>query len=413
MSMKNRVRGIWDKHLRPLFPQSNLDEHTPKNSTKNVVHETETGQHFLRLQLGKDAKFAFRLQRVQKFTTEEVEIARNFASRVPKILNASQGEYDDILSQRALDLVVAQSSCSFSSHQAAIIIETLTTWSGETYEGQRIACGFGICNDTEGRGLSLADYLQLPAAKVISNGHASLVAVDANGSIKGHEVIGPPQNAMDIYSPLSFTPLSHWTCIPDRTAITLNRNGEILVFSNDELKFARRRGQWMYFPHEESVAQIGNKVPALNNRKDLRRAVYLTALDISFSRSGGAIGLVAPDSKIIGKKNPITPDNDLYDTANQSQQCKALSSLIGNRKFQQLSRLSRQEFGAVDGAIVLDYSGKILATGAILKLEATNQGGRTSAAITLGGYGLGIKISADGQIKAFQGGKVEPLFTVG
>ena len=72
----------------------------------------------------------------------------------------------------------------------------------------------------------------------------------------------------------------------------------------------------------------------------------------------------------------------------------------------------------MDGATVIDSDGTIVAVGAILKIEAgSDGGGRLAAATTLSRYGIAIKISQDGILKAFysdrKNGKVKVLFTVG
>jgi hypothetical protein len=56
----------------------------------------------------------------------------------------------------------------------------------------------------------------------------------------------------------------------------------------------------------------------------------------------------------------------------------------------------------MDGATILDYRGNVLAAGAIVKVDAgSDGGGRLLAAKTLAKYGLGIKISTDGEIRGF------------
>ena len=72
----------------------------------------------------------------------------------------------------------------------------------------------------------------------------------------------------------------------------------------------------------------------------------------------------------------------------------------------------------MDGAVVIDSEGVIIAAGAILKIEAGSEGGgRLAAATTLSKYGTAIKISQDGVIKAFYPDRknncVKTLFTVG
>jgi hypothetical protein len=55
----------------------------------------------------------------------------------------------------------------------------------------------------------------------------------------------------------------------------------------------------------------------------------------------------------------------------------------------------------------MDHRGRILTAGAIIEVQAGSAGGgRTAAAKRLSGFGLGVKISADGPITAFKDGDV-------
>ena len=106
----------------------------------------------------------------------------------------------------------------------------------------------------------------------------------------------------------------------------------------------------------------------------------------------------------------------LVDQKCYKAQC--LKKIIDGKKFHELSRKLRQELVAMDGATVVDLDGTIIAVGAILKIEAGSEGGgRLAAATTLAKYGIAIKISQDGILKAFyydkKAGKLKSLFTVG
>jgi DNA integrity scanning protein DisA with diadenylate cyclase activity len=71
--------------------------------------------------------------------------------------------------------------------------------------------------------------------------------------------------------------------------------------------------------------------------------------------------------------------------------------------FYKLDRRIRQDLLAIDGALILDHRGNIIAFGEILEVGAGSEGGgRTLAAKTLSDYGLGIKVSADGPITAYR-----------
>ena len=79
-----------------------------------------------------------------------------------------------------------------------------------------------------------------------------------------------------------------------------------------------------------------------------------------------------------------------------------LIRIINKRRFHELDRKLRQELIGMDGATIVDSDGKIVAIGAIVKIEAgSSGGGRLAATKTLSKYGVAIKISTDGFIQGF------------
>ena len=71
-----------------------------------------------------------------------------------------------------------------------------------------------------------------------------------------------------------------------------------------------------------------------------------------------------------------------------------------------------------DKTEVVDFDGKILAVGAIIKIEAgSSGGGRLAAAKTLSNYGISIKVSNDGSMQGFKMDRnklrAKPIFVIG
>jgi len=108
-------------------------------------------------------------------------------------------------------------------------------------------------------------------------------------------------------------------------------------------------------------------------------------------RSGSLIG--------VGK---IVSEADLLSGQNPSVKSKTIGAMVGGR-FQELDRRLRQELLAMDGAMVLDHLGNIVAAGAIISVSAGSEGGgRTAAAKKGSSLGLGVKISEDGGISVYK-----------
>jgi DNA integrity scanning protein DisA with diadenylate cyclase activity len=153
------------------------------------------------------------------------------------------------------------------------------------------------------------------------------------------------------------------------------------------------------------------------NERVLRTAIYQSCLDASFARTGACIGLLRHDHIGLFRTDGRVNSSDSLDSSpEQSEKARAAKAIIGASKFQELNRLVRKDILSLDGATVLSSNGSFLAAGAILRLtevETQNQGGRAAAAKTLAPYGLGIKVSQDGTITAFQLNDSEPLLSIG
>jgi DNA integrity scanning protein DisA with diadenylate cyclase activity len=117
----------------------------------------------------------------------------------------------------------------------------------------------------------------------------------------------------------------------------------------------------------------------LHNRRRLRDIV----------RTGDAIG-----------DNRRTPTDEEFDT------------VLQKRGFiQSQQRPVVVELASLDGAVVLENSGRILAYGAVLQPKKAarirgTEGSRTKAAIGASHYGLALKISSDGDISVYHKGKM-------
>jgi DNA integrity scanning protein DisA with diadenylate cyclase activity len=84
--------------------------------------------------------------------------------------------------------------------------------------------------------------------------------------------------------------------------------------------------------------------------------------------------------------------------------------MLKTSRAQSLSRAVVVELASLDGAVVVENSGRILAYGAVLQPKKKghlrgSEGSRTKAAIGASCYGVAIKISSDGEIVVYHGGR--------
>jgi len=285
-------------------------------------------------------------------------------------------------------------------------IDQMARWSNRLYEGSPISAAIGFRQTSDKGVLTLSELAHHDLAAVLSNGFDTLLAFNFRGGFLGHESL-QTGDALPSFCPMRQTHIADWTTRKHtRLALSLNRLGEILIFREEEMLFARRSGRWHFLTHSPVISQMN--VP---RDMALRTAIYETCLDASFARTGACIGVMSGENES-GWRSIVVQDDDHLEV-NSSQKARALNAVIRGKTFKQLDRRTRQELSAIDGAMVLSHQGKIHAVGAILKIEGgSTGGGRLAAAKALGKLGLGVKVSQDGGISGFRGKAAEPVFRV-
>jgi hypothetical protein len=150
------------------------------------------------------------------------------------------------------------------------------------------------------------------------------------------------------------------------------------------------------------------------------RVLYQSALDLAEARQGGllvvlndpaqAVGrLVAPHDLLsaepdLGPPAALTPGDPLAK--------RALHYLARGRSVLTLDPPVLEALGGLDGALVVDQTGAIVAFGAILRHDAAflpatfaAEGARTTAAVVASRFGSVLKVSEDGVVSCFLDGQ--------
>ena len=371
-------------------------------------------------------------------------------------LGLDDESYVSVLQNNAIEKSICASiSDSETANIMFGIITELEKWAARTYEGKKIAIGIiintSIDTSEQPETISYSDIMAKDFFALLSDGIDSYIEFDKKGNLAGYVQMERVKKVPNI-APYEFEKVARY-CNEKRIGIVLTQNGDFLIFKNRELLFSKRMGTWNIYSHEEVIQLLSNR--GNYSLKDIRRSVYYTALDTSFAYSGGCIIYLNKDTVEgalthinahdildekyfeIKKKQELEDAGKLYNLQTlatveaiynvpyqiflEQQHCvkaECLRKIISGKPFHELSRKLRQELVSMDGATVIDSEGTIIAVGAILKIEAgSDGGGRLAAATTLSKYGIAIKISQDGILKAFyqdkKNGKVKTLFTVG
>lgn len=351
---------------------------------------------------------AFRLHRDYKFSDAELNLASVFANECAIACEHYNELFFNDLAIAVPRKVIARVLGYQNSDLITEILDHYDELSNQTYERQRISAVVGLTTIERKSGVTLTDVWAEDFAKVLTSGIESMLAVDLQGRVYAHLV--PTIEANHVNCPQHLRFLCEWTT-EKQICLVLNRNGEILILKNKRLEFARRRGRWLHFAHEAILPRIKSHC-SKTIATDLANKIHETCLDVSFTRCGGCIAVVrASQRKNFDKKGLVSADDLLGKSS--GAKAKALQWLVTKgdptklARFTDLDRRFRQELAAIDGAMVIDSNGFLIAVGAIVKVPpGSASGARRAAARALAAFGIGIKMSADGEVSGFLKDKV-------
>ena len=453
---KNEFYKVVNKLILPLFTGSFIDGEELSSTRDNEIAFGK--RNSLLIKPSKIDEYRLILKRGQPFQAFEINLLKSIMAELDKIssLSLNDESYISALQYNAIEKSICASiSDSETANTMFGILTELSKWAVRTYEGHKIAIGIIInlavdLSEQEEK-LNYSQIMNKDFFALLSDGIDSYIEFDKKGNFIGYTSTKRVKKVPSI-APYEFEMVARY-CSEKRIGIVLTKNGDFLIFKNRNLLFAKRAGGWNVYSHEEVIQLLSYR--GNYSLKDIRRSVYFTALDTSFAYTGGCIVYLNKDQveqaithidarDIVDEKYfEIKKQQELenagklynlqtlssveatfnvsYSTFLQQQNCvkvECMRKIIMGRPFHELGRKLRQEMVSMDGATVIDSDGTIIAVGAILKIEAGSEGGgRQAAATTLSKYGIAIKISQDGILKAFypdrKNGKVKTLFTVG
>ncbi|MBE7082097.1 MAG: hypothetical protein E7378_00235 [Clostridiales bacterium] len=439
--------------IMPLFTGSAIIGEEESSSRDNEV-ALGTGGTIL-IKPTKNDEYRLILKRNLAFKANEVELIRSIISEIQNVYNLGlllDKNYLNRLKVTAIEKAICESISDVASDTLLNLITLLDGYATKTYEGRRM--NFGIIinetqeNTSQQKNLHYEEMFKKDFFAVLSNGINSGVEFDKNGYYLGHMSLERMRFKSTIcsYDYVSFARY----CDANRIGLVLNSNGEILLFKDRNMIFAKKNGVWNSYSHDEIIALLSSR--GSQSIKEIRKTIYFTALDVAYAGTGGCIAYLNRNSTeqalehiniddILTEKHfelkkekiletprkKLKNPNDIDITKMSYQEyvenvenikTSTLKATIAGRKYHELNRKLREELASIDGATIVDWDGTIITCGAIINIEAgSTGGGRLAAAKTLAKYGVALKISQDGSMQAFMNDKkslqVKEVFTVG
>lgn len=196
--------------------------------------------------------------------------------------------------------------------------------------------------------------------------------------------------------------------------VVLSPRHEIKVFAEGAQIFVFRNADWHLLDLQAKYALWEEAV----GQQALARRVFQTALDLSDARQGALFVMLRRPMESLAQlvAAPDRLDMDLVGVAaGGSPSRRDLLHVISGRTLTDLDPSVLAALATLDGATVIDRDGTLLAVGAILRHPLTSEhakaggiaeGARTTAAMAASRFGPVLKVSEDGMITFYDGGRV-------
>jgi hypothetical protein len=430
--------------LRQFFERATLDaEPTPSPSPDGRLAIEPSANPAALIIRWFGTRYTLRVPGRWLFTAHEVRLAQAIgavlAARFRAILNpriiADRGDlFRGAIEDRYVGAFLDPRPYAIESREAradriASVIELLRVAALSSYENRPITTGVLLLSTPDdpyrpGRTLTLTSpaYTEsLTAIKSfyrLADGEHTVFLANSEGRLL--DIIDVArwsgeafeQRPSHIACARAYQPHARATLHHGHVCAVLTPSREIKVFSEGAEVFTFRGAAWhlldLHAKYRLWTEAVGNEALAYR--------LFQTALDLADAREG-ALFVVVRDPVAF---TPLVSPADRLDVPLRAGDVSAAPSrrdllhLLEGRSAVELDPSVLAALSSIDGATVVDRTGRLLAAGAILRhppLEDTDgagivEGARTTAALAASRFGPVLKVSEDGVITFFDHGRV-------
>jgi hypothetical protein len=195
--------------------------------------------------------------------------------------------------------------------------------------------------------------------------------------------------------------------------VVLSPSREIKVFAEGTQMFAFRHADWHLLDLRAKYAMWAAAV----GHPALARRLFQTALNLAEAREGALFVMLRQPMESL---EALVADQDRLDmelvappSDRTAPSRRQLLHVLAGRTVTEFDATVFEALSTLDGAVVTEPGGQLLAVGAILRhppgavsSEDASEGARTTAAQAASRYGPVLKVSEDGMITFYDGGRV-------
>jgi hypothetical protein len=229
----------------------------------------------------------------------------------------------------------------------------------------------------------------------------------------GWESVGKPRE-VQVPCARAYAAHAEATRLGNHVCIVLSPSREIKVFAEGSEVFSFRNADWHLLDLQAKYVMWAAAV----GKPTLARRLFQTALDLADHRQGALFVVLRQPLESLPE---LVSDEDRLDMELLGEESdpdtpsrRHLLHVLAGRAVTELDASVLEALATLDGAIVTEPTGELLAIGAILRHpptpplshEGATEGARSTAAMVASRYGPVLKVSEDGMITFFDGGRV-------
>jgi DNA integrity scanning protein DisA with diadenylate cyclase activity len=299
----------------------------------------------------------------------------------------------------------------------ASAIEVLRRSAAATFENRRITTGVLVDvapGATRSPGALRADSLQygpsLTRFKTFSrlcDGLQTIALVDSAGALSAIVDIREYAASAPLPYPVpaAYAPHARATVGGRHVCLVLTAHGAIKVFAHGVQVFEFVNGRW-------KLSDIGDKFTtceALVDNAKLAGRVLGAAAELADRRCGGLFVILddnAREEALVSASDRLSASWSSEGTTRAKQ---SFHYLFRGANAVTMPAAVLETVARIDGAVVMSRNGELAAVGAILRGNGGivgAEGARTTAALAASRHGIALKVSEDGVIALFVGGRL-------
>lgn len=233
----------------------------------------------------------FTLRRATAFSYEEKDLVERVLANTRHMPDCFDSFHETFLTA-CIEEAVAFRLCPAHAGTIGFLLRRYGEWALEGGAEHTLGMRFG-----RGRAAGCRNVVSASPDLVrnLGAGPGSMLTIDGGGGILGIQNLSSRQYSQrmeqEVRAPVQMSDVALWTARGDKLAFRLTADGEIFIFKDKQLAFAKRRSRWTAFPHRSILEWCFAPDPD-GDLAVLGTGVYLTALDLSLARREAALHIV-------------------------------------------------------------------------------------------------------------------------